>query len=116
MERFLDDTQGQDTRHTSGMRMLTGLFCHMNRSLLPYDRSLLTLTHTSGMLVLSLVCKRDLFVLQKRPAYVAKEIYSHCKRPIYNAFVCVRVCVCVRVRVCVCVCVCGARQMMTGRE
>ena len=32
--------------------MLIGLFCHMNRSLLPYNRSLLTLVRTSGMLVI----------------------------------------------------------------
>jgi hypothetical protein len=35
--------------HTSGMLVLIGLFCHIKRSLLPYNRSLLTLTHTSGM-------------------------------------------------------------------
>jgi len=30
------------------MLILIGLFCHMNRSLLPYNRALLTLTHISG--------------------------------------------------------------------
>ena len=33
--------------HTSGMRSLMGLFCVYNRSLLPYGRPLLTLAHTS---------------------------------------------------------------------
>ena len=35
-----------DTMHTSGMLVLVGLFCHTNRPLLPYTRSLLALAHT----------------------------------------------------------------------
>jgi len=40
--------------HTSGMLVLVGLFCACNRSLLPYGRPLLTRTHTSEMLIISM--------------------------------------------------------------